>query len=436
MHAAFHAQMQALLRAQPAARQAFLLRTAVLRVLDPAIVVRVGRRRRDAPTVLAALDADGTFVVRHDGAPGYLDAVRDFLLDRLTAEVGAAEVAGLHRRAAELYEARRAMGPCRRSLHRCRRRAPRGAGRGRARRRRPRREPSRRAAHVAQSPAGRRDRRGVARRARAHGRGAAPVACRGAPRRRRGWRRRAPAVGGWRRLVGVVAGLGLWLTPPFEGLTANGMHMLGLLAWAAVFWAFDVLPDYVVGLAMIIGWILFHIVPAEVAVSGFTAGPVLPDHRRARHRRLAAELRPALPPRAERPAPLSADAPRPGVGRGGERHGDESRDSRQHLRCGHRRTDRPGGQRLARLRPPQQRVGRAGDGGGARFRTDVPVLPDRRGGESAGLGTAAGGGAQPDHLAGVGVCRRCRWLSSPSRWALPRPCCSCRRRRSRARRAA
>jgi DASS family divalent anion:Na+ symporter len=34
-----------------------------------------------------------------------------------------------------------------------------------------------------------------------------------------------------------------------------------------------VLPDYVVGLGLLIGWILFAIVPAEVAVSGFTTSP-------------------------------------------------------------------------------------------------------------------------------------------------------------------
>jgi DASS family divalent anion:Na+ symporter len=51
------------------------------------------------------------------------------------------------------------------------------------------------------------------------------------------------------------------------------MHMLALLTWAVIFWAFDVLPDYVVGLGLIIGWILFAVVPPEVAVSGFTASP-------------------------------------------------------------------------------------------------------------------------------------------------------------------
>ncbi len=74
-------------------------------------------------------------------------------------------------------------------------------------------------------------------------------------------------------IIGVVGGVALWLTPPPEGLDLAGMKMLGLLAWAAAFWAFDVLPDYVVGLGLIIGWIVFGVVPAEVAVSGFTTSP-------------------------------------------------------------------------------------------------------------------------------------------------------------------
>jgi len=74
-------------------------------------------------------------------------------------------------------------------------------------------------------------------------------------------------------ILGIVGGLIIWNAPPLEGLTTNGMRMLALLAWAVAFWAFDVVPDYVVGLGMILGWILFNVVPAEIAVSGFIASP-------------------------------------------------------------------------------------------------------------------------------------------------------------------
>lgn len=74
-------------------------------------------------------------------------------------------------------------------------------------------------------------------------------------------------------VVGVLAALAVGLGPVPDGLDAAGMRMLALLLWAAVYWAFDVLPEYVVGLAMVVGWIFLGLVPVPVAVSGFTAGP-------------------------------------------------------------------------------------------------------------------------------------------------------------------
>src|SRR5579862_7312582 len=103
MHAAFNAQMHALLRAQSPERQAFLLRTAVLRALDPAVVGALVDEER-ATELLAQLEAESTFVVRHNGALGYLDAVREFLLHHLTEDMGIAGIRGLHQQVAELYE--------------------------------------------------------------------------------------------------------------------------------------------------------------------------------------------------------------------------------------------------------------------------------------------------------------------------------------------
>lgn len=74
-------------------------------------------------------------------------------------------------------------------------------------------------------------------------------------------------------LLGLAAGFGIALAPPFQGLDATSMQMLGLLVWAVIFWVFDLFPDYVVGIGLIIGWILLDIVPPEVAVSGFTTSP-------------------------------------------------------------------------------------------------------------------------------------------------------------------
>jgi anion transporter len=266
IQAAFNVQMQALLRAQPTVRQEFLVRTGVLRVLDPTIIAGFLGHEGTAE-LLCELEADGTFVVRHDGAISYLDAVREFLLGRLTAEIGPAGVARLQRQIAVLYE--RAGQWDRAVDHYI------DAGEACS------------AAHVLaahvddifaesrldalrmwlnQLPAdliatelpGVRARMEII----LHSKGAEAVVDRKPPAASSFW---ASAI------IGVVAGLGIWFTPPFEGLTVDAMHMLGLLTWAAVFWAFDVLPDYVVGMAMIIGWILFHVVPPEVALSGFTA---------------------------------------------------------------------------------------------------------------------------------------------------------------------
>jgi len=271
MHAAFNVQMHALLGAQSPARQEFLLRTAVLRGLDAPIVA--GLLGPDGTAeLLADLEADGAFVVRHDAGTSYLDAVREFLLARLTTEIGAAEVARLQRRAAALYEGAGRWdqaidhyidaGEARSAAHLLAQHIDDVLGEGRIDLLRMwlTRLP---ADLIATELPGVRDRMEAA---------LLPIHADTSVEAVR------PTPPGARRLwisatVGVVAGAGIWVTPPFEGLTANGMHMLGLLAWAAVFWAFDVLPDYVVGLVMIIAWILFKIVPPEVAVSGFTAGP-------------------------------------------------------------------------------------------------------------------------------------------------------------------
>ena len=94
------------------------------------------------------------------------------------------------------------------------------------------------------------------------------------PRRRLTGKRLSTWVQSWAgAAIGLAVGLSIWTAQPLDGLDTGSMHMLGLLAWAVIFWAFDVLPDYVVGLCMIIAWILFAIVPPEVAVSGFTSSP-------------------------------------------------------------------------------------------------------------------------------------------------------------------
>ena len=275
VQAAFTLQMQALFAAQPTARQTVLTRTAVLTALDPPIVAGlVGREL--AATALAEIEASGVLLARHDGMVSYLEAVRDFLLGRLSDELGALGVQQLHRQAAGLYERAGRWAPAIDQYI--------DAGEFRT------------AVHLL----------------------AANVDVIFADQRfdlLRGWLNRLPAhlveqelptlrermeaalgpdpaltpLGarhGWltqlasdrARLwvgasLGVGVGLGTWFLPPLAGLDEQGMRMLALLAWAAVFWAFDVLPDYAVGLGMMVGWVVGGIVPTDVAVSGFTTSP-------------------------------------------------------------------------------------------------------------------------------------------------------------------
>lgn len=89
----------------------------------------------------------------------------------------------------------------------------------------------------------------------------------------------ATAVGKSRRalvlgaLLSTAAALLVGDIIPMPGLAAEGRLMLALLAAAVVLWALDALPDYVVGLGMMLAWIVLEIVPPEIALSGFTSSP-------------------------------------------------------------------------------------------------------------------------------------------------------------------
>lgn len=101
--AAFNFQTEALFYSQPPAQQALLTHTAVLSSLEPSIVCGL-LNRHDAVAGLVTLETNRAFVSRHNGVLSYPEAVREFLLGRLTAEVGVTGLRGLHGRAAELYE--------------------------------------------------------------------------------------------------------------------------------------------------------------------------------------------------------------------------------------------------------------------------------------------------------------------------------------------
>ncbi len=273
--AAFNFQTEALFYSQPPAQQALLTYTAVLSSLEPSIVCGL-LNRPDAVAGLVTLETNRAFVSRHNDVLSYPEAVREFLLGRLTAEVGVTGLRDLHGRAAELYEragqwdqaidhyldaedfaaAARLL-----AVH---------ADETLAANRFDllRKWLSRLPAHVLDNGFATLNEQ-IEQRLHPVEAGALPVS------RRRFTRSRVSAwVQSWVGCVaGLAAALAIWTAAPIDGLNAGSMHMLALLTWAVVFWAFDVLPDYVVGLGLIIGWILFAIVPPEVAVSGFTTSP-------------------------------------------------------------------------------------------------------------------------------------------------------------------
>src|SRR5205823_13007056 len=87
----------------PAERQDFLLRTAILRRLEPTVVDGL-LEIHDAAGRLAELAAEGAVITEaDDGQYAYHGLWANFLRARLRAQVGAAGVRALHARAAAIY---------------------------------------------------------------------------------------------------------------------------------------------------------------------------------------------------------------------------------------------------------------------------------------------------------------------------------------------
>ncbi|MEX0975384.1 MAG: SLC13 family permease [Bacillota bacterium] len=67
----------------------------------------------------------------------------------------------------------------------------------------------------------------------------------------------------------VVCAIAAMLPPP-TGLTPAAIRALSLLAWAVICWAGNLMDDYIVAMSMGIGWILFRVVPFDVAFACFS----------------------------------------------------------------------------------------------------------------------------------------------------------------------
>jgi anion transporter len=71
-------------------------------------------------------------------------------------------------------------------------------------------------------------------------------------------------------LLALAVGCAVWTMPPFTPLGAKGMHFLATMIVAVTLWVLEVLDEFIVGLMLLLSWVVFGIVPAKVALAGFS----------------------------------------------------------------------------------------------------------------------------------------------------------------------
>src|SRR5687767_11663128 len=71
-------------------------------------------------------------------------------------------------------------------------------------------------------------------------------------------------------LLALAVGSTVWSIPPPTLLNAKAMHFLATMIVAVTLWVREVFDDYVVALMLILSWVVFRIVPSEVALAGFS----------------------------------------------------------------------------------------------------------------------------------------------------------------------
>ncbi|MGE5579481.1 MAG: SLC13 family permease [Bacillota bacterium] len=76
--------------------------------------------------------------------------------------------------------------------------------------------------------------------------------------------RRVPVL-----LLATVACAVAAMLPPPAGLTPAAVRAVALLVWAVICWAASLMDDYIVAMAMGAGWIVFRVVPFDVAFACF-----------------------------------------------------------------------------------------------------------------------------------------------------------------------
>ncbi len=71
-------------------------------------------------------------------------------------------------------------------------------------------------------------------------------------------------------ILAFAVAWGLWQMPPLPPLNQRGMHFLATLTVGLILWISDIFQDYMVALMLLLAWVLFDIVPAEMAMTGFS----------------------------------------------------------------------------------------------------------------------------------------------------------------------
>ena len=71
-------------------------------------------------------------------------------------------------------------------------------------------------------------------------------------------------------VAALALGCAVWTMPPLTPLGAKGMHFLATMLVAVTLWVLEVFDEYIVGLMLLLAWVVFGIVPAKIALAGFS----------------------------------------------------------------------------------------------------------------------------------------------------------------------
>lgn len=75
-------------------------------------------------------------------------------------------------------------------------------------------------------------------------------------------------------VLGIVAGFIIAKLTPTEMLSREALMVLGLFVWAVCFWVGNVIPDFITGLIMITLYVIFGLVPFNVAYGAFSSDTI------------------------------------------------------------------------------------------------------------------------------------------------------------------